>query len=155
MIYVIAVLVVYLVLTLADSRLNIDSLTRLLIGLVIAAIVVLIIAPGISSATPDDRVWYSLLLLFAFLVPILLFVWMLWTQRLSFFNKFIAANAAGSAGKSGPVQVEETLACDANGNNCKVTKRVETRGATRSTKLFSPSQRAASPSSPGRRAVSQ
>jgi hypothetical protein len=137
LIYILVVLVIYLILTIADKTLNISNLTRLLIGFIIGAFVILIIAPGIVSTSPDDRVWYSLLILVAFIVPIVLFLWMLWTQRIN----LTTLRDKVAAGSPDSVQVEENLTCDTNGENCRVTRRTETKGSTRSVKTYEASPR--------------
>ena len=79
-IYIILVLVVFILLTLASNRLSLG--VRAFISLVIGALIVLIIAPGV--ATNDDKSWYGLLILFAFIAPLILGVWLFWTGNMNF-----------------------------------------------------------------------
>lgn len=131
LIYILVVVIIYLLLTLADNTVHISSLSRLLIAFIVGALIILIIAPGITSTTPDDRIWYSLLILVAFLVPIILFLWMLWTQR---FNVGAWGEYLSPARSS--ENVEETQVCDAAGKNCRTTRIVETKNGRRVTKTL-------------------
>ena|SRR5581483_1973230 len=132
LIYILVVLIIYLLLTLADKTLNMSNLSRLLAGFIVGALIVLIIAPGITSTNPDDRVWYSLLILVAFLIPIVLFLWMLWTQR---FNISYLSPMRSPSSEDG-ITVEETQVCDARGKNCRTTHVVETKNGRRITKTM-------------------
>lgn len=131
LIYILVVLIIYLLLTLADNTIHINNLSRLLIGFIVGAFVILIIAPGIVTTSPDDRVWYSLLILIAFLVPIILFLWMLWTQRLNFAG---FSNCLSPIRSPGAASVEETQTCDVDGKNCRTTRIIETSNGRRVTK---------------------
>lgn len=131
LVYILVVLIVYLLLTLADNTVHISNLSRLLIGFIIGAFIILIIAPGIVSTSPDDRIWYSLLILVAFLVPIILFLWMLWTQQLNFAT---FSGCLSPARSPEAVSVDERQVCDVDGKNCRTTRIIETSNGRRVTK---------------------
>lgn len=80
LIYILVVLFVFILLSWCVTHLNLDGLVKLFIAAVIGAIVMLIVIPGVGAVTPDERTWYGLLLIIAFLGPIVLAVWLAWSR---------------------------------------------------------------------------
>jgi Na+(H+)/acetate symporter ActP len=78
LIYIIAILVVYVILSVTGIGNTLQLPVKLLIALIVGAIIVLIIVPGITTFSADDRTWYSLLLVIAFVIPLLFAVWLIW-----------------------------------------------------------------------------
>ncbi len=81
LIYILVVIVAYLVLHFIYRNLN--AVGKLFIALLIGALVVFIITASITT-TSDDRVWLGFLVLFAYLFPLLLGLWILFTG--GYFN---------------------------------------------------------------------
>lgn len=79
--YVVVVLVIYLLLKYTHVATNLDQGTILFLAFLVGALIVFIIAPGISLNTSDDRTWYGLLIFFAFLIPIVMAVWLVMSRR--------------------------------------------------------------------------
>lgn len=82
LIYVLIVLGVFILLSFCGPTASFDLPTKLFFAFLVGVIIILILIPGITPV-PEDRSWYSLLLIFSFLAPLLLAFWMIWTQRWS------------------------------------------------------------------------
>ena len=112
LLYILIVLGVFLLLTFCRCF-SLDLPTRLFIAFIIGVILILILIPGITSVTADERTWYSLLLIIAFFIPLAIAIWMLWTRRdiLAFTNS--------NAGSGDGCTVQRESVCGVDGA-CRV-----------------------------------
>ena len=113
--YILVVLGVFIILTLCKCF-ALDILTRLFLAFLIGVILILILIPGITSVTADERTWYSLLLIVTFFVPLVLALWMLWSKRDLLSNKL---------GDS--CTIEKQSVCDSDGY-CRIVSETRTCG---------------------------
>ena len=123
LIYILVVLAVFILLSFCGPSHHLDVPTKLFLAFLVGVILILILIPGIV-ALPEDRTWYSLLLIFSFLAPLLLAAWMLWTQR---WSHLFTGNRAGytgggldGTGNDADVRVEHT--CDPTGEVCQISR---------------------------------
>jgi hypothetical protein len=82
LIYVLLVLGVYLLLSFCNCRLQWSMITRLLVAFVIGLIAILIMIPSTLAITEGERTLYTLLLILAIAIPILLALWMAWSKKM-------------------------------------------------------------------------
>lgn len=80
LVYILVIVGIYILLSVTGISNNIDRTARLFFSLLVGAIVVFIFLPSINLTTPDDRTWYSLLLLIVFLLPLFIAAWIVWQR---------------------------------------------------------------------------
>jgi uncharacterized membrane protein len=122
LIYVLIVLGVFILLSFCGTSSAFDVPTKLFFAFLVGVIVILILIPGIV-AVPEDRTWYSLLLIFSFLVPLLLAVWMIWTQRWSHLSNHLSRSYAETG--TGSANAGMTVEHECEGDVCRVSRVIE------------------------------
>ena len=117
LIYVLIVLGVFILLSFCGNSTSLDVPTKLFFSFLVGVVVILILIPGIV-ALPEDRTWYSLLLIFSFLAPLLLALWMIWSQRWGHIG--LSMGSGESSGSRNEYNCEDgvcQLARQVEGNN--------------------------------------
>ena len=117
LIYLIVVAIIWLIL-IAFGGMN--PAVRLFLALLIGAIVVLFLLGNINTYCADERFWLGLLILFAFLAPLLIGFWLLWnggwnTMKCAVFND------------DGTPVIDRTIACDEAGECYPVATEIKTK----------------------------
>ena len=113
LIYILVVLFVFIILSLVSTSASFDLPTRLFFAFLVGVIIILVLIPNIV-ALPEERSWYSLLLVIAFLVPIGLAAWMIWHRRWPSLNL--------SESESGEEAVHREYVCDPEGESCRLIR---------------------------------
>lgn len=117
LIYILVVLFVFILLSVIPASASFDLPTKLFFAFLVGVIVILIIVPNIV-ALPEERTWYSLLLIIAFLVPIGLAAWMIWQRRWPSIPGLTAESSPGEE------SVHREYVCDPNGESCRLVRVV-------------------------------
>lgn len=81
LIYILTVLIVYFLLSICSMKIKFDMITKLFLALIVALIVVLFSIPHITPHGSSEKTWYSILLLVAFLAPLAIALWLIWTRN--------------------------------------------------------------------------
>ena|SRR5579883_3066147 len=111
LIYILVVLFVFILLSLVSVSSSFDLPTKLFFAFLVGVIIILVIVPNIV-ALPEDRSWYSLLLIVAFLVPIGLAAWMIWQRKWPTLNM--------GESSDGEENVHREFICDPDGESCRL-----------------------------------
>lgn len=119
LIYILVVLALFILLSWCSTQFHFDTTVRLFIASLVGAIVTLIVIPSVIAQTSDERTWYSLLLIVAFLGPIILAVWLAWSRNWLW-------NTGGSN-----VGNQREFSCDENG--CRLLRETQSDGYGRDT----------------------
>lgn len=108
LVYLIVVAVVWLILQGATCFGVLGGGAKLFIALLAGAIVVLFMTGSIQNKCPDDSFWICLLLLFAYLAPIIVGLWLLFNGGWDCMRKYTTGDC--------DVKVDHTYVCE--GNTC-------------------------------------
>jgi hypothetical protein len=80
--YIVVTLVVYVLLSFCNCRLQWSQTVKLLVAFLAGLLVVLFLIPSINPTSDMERTWYSLLLIVGFLIPLGLAIWTAWSNRM-------------------------------------------------------------------------
>lgn len=114
LIYILVVLGVFILLSWCSNHFNFDTPVKLFLAALVGAIVILIVIPGVIANTSDERTWYSLLLIIAFLGPLLLALWLAWSR--------------GWLWKQGGLNAETNREWDCTGGECRLLRETQSDG---------------------------
>jgi hypothetical protein len=106
LIYILVVIVAYILLTIITYTARLSTLVRLFLSFLIGALLIFILSPSIITKSEADRTWYGLLVLVAFVVPLVLGIWLIFAYR----------NRGANLLQQKECVVERTIRCDANGS---------------------------------------
>jgi hypothetical protein len=105
LVYILVVIVAFLLLSIIAYTNKFNTITRLFLSFLIGALLIFILSPSIITKNEGDRTWYGLLVLVAFVVPLILGIWMIFAFR----------SGTGNFGQRGECVVERTIQCDETG----------------------------------------
>lgn len=151
LIYILVIVISYIVIQYITRGNNIDFVVNLFFSMLIGAIVILILIPGITADDANSRTFYSLLLLVAFIVPLLLAVYVFISGRHKNMTNMLSS--IGDKMNFYGDHVEQEVECD--GDKCNVVKETRTFGDNKTTTIFrTPVPYRISPNNTGRRRTS-
>jgi hypothetical protein len=105
LVYILVVIVAFLLLSIIAYTNKFNTITRLFLSFLIGALLIFILSPSIITKNEGDRTWYGLLVLVAFVIPLILGIWMIFAFRSGNVN----------FGQRGDCVVERTIQCDETG----------------------------------------
>ncbi len=109
LIYLIVVAVVWIVLSAVGAFGGLSRAAKLFLALLAGAIVVFITTSSIEARCADDRFWFCLLMLFAYLAPLIIGLWLL-------FNGGWQTMRGFALDDNGEPKVDRTYVCE--GSDC-------------------------------------
>lgn len=119
LVYLIIVAIVWIVLSGSDAFNGLSHAVRLFLALLAGAIVVFLLTSSIVTTCVDDRFWFCILIFFAYLAPIIIGLWLLFTGGWESMRGF-------ALNDNGEPKIERTYACAEEG--CfPVTTKIKTR----------------------------
>lgn len=107
-VYILVVIIVYILLSIIAYTNRLTTIARLFLAFLIGALLIFILSPSIITKSDSDRTWYGLLVLVAFVIPLVLGVWLIFTYR-----------DGNLLQGQGDCVLERTIQCDSNGS-CRV-----------------------------------
>lgn len=148
LIYILVVVISYIIIHSLIGKNTVDIVVKLFFAMLIGAILILILIPGITADDANSRTFYSLLLLVAFIVPLIIAVYIFITGR--YKNMTGMLGAIGDKMKLNGDHLEQEVECD--GDKCNVVKETHTAGDKKTTTIFrTPVPYRVSPRGTGRR----
>ena len=109
LIYLIVVAIVWIVLSAVDVFASLSPAAKFFLALLAGAIVVLFTTSNIEAQCADDRFWFCLLMLFAYLAPLLIGLWLLWNGGWDNMRGF-------AMNDNGEPKIDRTFVCE--GSDC-------------------------------------
>lgn len=109
LIYLFVVAIVWVILTAVTAFSNFNQGVKLFLALLVGAIVILFTTTSVEFVCSDDRFWYCLLMIFAYLVPILIGLWLLLNGGWDTMRGFALDD-------NGEPKVDRTYVCE--GSDC-------------------------------------
>lgn len=126
LVYLIVVAVVWIVLVGVDAFKGMTAQAKFFLALLAGAIVVFFMTAGIEIHCPDDRFWLCLLLLLAYLAPLLIGLWLLWRGGWDNMRNF-------AMGENGQTKIDKVFVCE-NQDCYPIMTEIKTKAG--STKIF-------------------
>jgi len=109
LIYILVVIITYFLLTYITFTNNLSTAMRLLIAFIIAAAIIFIISTSIVATSNTDKTWYAVLVVVAFVIPLILAIWIIFDH---YRNNYA---------QEGACVIERTIQCDDKTGVCHVT----------------------------------
>lgn len=103
LIYILVVIIAFVLLSIITYTSHLNTIVRLFLSFLIGALLIFILSPSIIVKNDADRTWYGLLVLVAFVVPLILGIWLIFAFR------------SGNLGQQNECVVERTIQCDSDG----------------------------------------
>ena len=86
LVYILAVLIVYLLIANTGLLPNLGQGVKLFIALLVGALFVFLFSPSAILDSPTDKTWFNILLLVAYIAPVVALLWLLWAGHFNLFG---------------------------------------------------------------------